>query len=67
MADVRCACGKSFEAPPGDAICPGCGAVTEVPQERIRFTCVCGKALAAPARLAGKRVTCPACGQLAAA
>src|SRR5437667_7890486 len=63
MAKVACGCGESFEAPPGDAVCPGCGAVTRVAEERIRLACACGKALAAPARLAGKRVTCPQCGE----
>ncbi|MBI3857396.1 MAG: hypothetical protein HY293_17045 [Planctomycetes bacterium] len=48
MARVSCACGNSFSAPPGDAICPGCGAITEVAEEKIRVKCACGAAIAAP-------------------
>ena len=61
MAKAACACGQTFDAPPGDAACPGCGAVIAVAEERLRLTCACGKTLAASARLAGKRVTCPHC------
>jgi len=63
MARVACACGQTFEAPPGDAICPGCGSITEVAAEKIRIACSCGAKIAAPAALAGKRVKCPKCGQ----
>jgi RsiW-degrading membrane proteinase PrsW (M82 family) len=62
MAKASCACGQRFDAPPGDAACPGCGAVVEIAEEKIRLTCACGKALAAPPKLAGKRVLCPQCG-----
>jgi RsiW-degrading membrane proteinase PrsW (M82 family) len=63
MAKASCACGTSFDAPPGDAACPGCGAVVQVAEAKIRVTCACGKALAAPPKLAGKRVICPKCGE----
>lgn len=63
MPAVDCACGNRFSAAAGDAVCPSCGAVVEVPEERIRVTCACGKALAAPPKLAGKRVKCPKCGE----
>src|SRR5689334_4538295 len=63
MAKASCACGQTFDAPPGDAACPGCGSVVAVAEEKIRLTCACGKALAAPPKLAGKRVICPKCGE----
>ncbi|HVE43060.1 MAG TPA: PrsW family glutamic-type intramembrane protease [Planctomycetota bacterium] len=63
MAKASCACGQTFDAPPGDAACPGCGAVVTVAEAKIRLTCACGKALAAPPKLAGKRVLCPKCGE----
>jgi RsiW-degrading membrane proteinase PrsW (M82 family) len=62
MPKASCACGQRFDAPPGDAACPGCGAVVTVAEEKIRLTCACGKALAASPKLAGKRVLCPKCG-----
>jgi RsiW-degrading membrane proteinase PrsW (M82 family) len=63
MPEVSCSCGRRFDAPPGDAICPDCGSITPVAEERIRVKCACGAAIAAPARLAGKRVKCPKCAQ----
>ena len=63
MANVACSCGRTFDAPPGDAICPDCGSISEVPEEKIRVKCACGAAIAAPSRLAGKRVKCPKCSQ----
>jgi RsiW-degrading membrane proteinase PrsW (M82 family) len=63
MAKASCACGQSFDAAPGDAACPGCGAVVQVADDKIRLTCACGKALLAPPKLAGKRVICPKCGE----
>src|SRR5215831_11304952 len=63
MATVSCGCGRTFDASPGDAICPDCGSITPVAEEKIRVKCACGAAIAAPSRLAGKRVKCPKCGQ----
>lgn len=63
MARVSCSCGRAFDAPPGDAVCPDCGSITEVAEEKIRVKCACGAAIAAPSRLAGKRVKCPKCAQ----
>lgn len=34
-----------------------------MPTSRIRFSCACGKRLAAPASAAGRRGQCPRCGQ----
>lgn len=66
MPPVSCKCGQTFDADPGDAICPGCGEVHSVAAEKIRVPCPCGTRLTVAASAAGKRVKCPKCGELLA-
>lgn len=66
MPSITCDCGRPVEGPPGDAVCPGCGNILLLPEDRVRFACACGAPLSAPPGLAGRRVACPRCGAFAA-
>jgi DNA-directed RNA polymerase subunit RPC12/RpoP len=60
--EVACgSCGKTLRVPRPTA---PTAASAPSSSETIRFRCVgCGKSLAAPAYLAGKKITCKSCGQ----
>ncbi len=63
MPSVSCPCGTAFQADPGDAACPGCGAIHTVDPPPVAV-CECGEAVELPSRRPGARRVCPACGRL---
>src|SRR5688572_21244508 len=62
MTTVGCPCGRTFEAQPGDAACPTCGAIHTVDAAPV-VVCDCGEAVELPSRERGARRVCPACGK----
>lgn len=63
MPSVSCPCGTTFQAAPGDAACPECGAIHTVDAAPVAV-CSCGEAVELPSREPGARRVCPACGRL---
>lgn len=61
MTPNTCSCGQILQDSPALSRCPACGRGIGGPDEKIRFSCVCGAKLSAGAAFAGKAISCPRC------